>query len=470
MKSTVSRGPLSLPGMLAFAATSIPIAALQLAISVHLPRYFASHLGLSLTLVGSAFALVRAIDIPLDPLLGLAMDRTRTRIGRYRAWVIGAAPVLMFAFYLLISSEPGVSQAHLVLSLLLMYAGYSGIYLSQLAWAATLAPSYEQRSRIFGVLSALGVTGAVAVLVIPVVAEKLGHTDAQGVEAMIWFIIGAIPITTLIVVSSTPEHPARETSTRFALGDYFGLLKRVNVLRLLAAELCVTLGPGWMAALYLFYFKDVRGFNTTQANLLLMLYIAAGFIGAPGAAWLANRIGKPRTLLVSTTTYALLLAILPVYPKGSFMLLAPGMVLNGAMATSFVVMLRALTGDVGDEVRLETGRESMGLLYALTNAMTKLGQAGAIFLTFRVLDAVHYHAREGAANSPAALHGLELAYLIGPIVFVMIGGACFLRYGLTPARHAEIRSELERMEAIYAEPAVLEPIGPEPATPIPEPR
>ena len=73
--------PLSLPAILAFACTSIPISALILAVAVHLPRYFASHLGMSLAVVGGAFALVRAIDIPLDPMLGLAIDRTRSRFG-----------------------------------------------------------------------------------------------------------------------------------------------------------------------------------------------------------------------------------------------------------------------------------------------------------------------------------------------------------------------------------------------------
>ena len=64
----------------------------MLALTVHLPRYFAGHLGLSLAVVGGAFALVRFVDIPLDPILGLIMDRTRTRFGRYRVWTLVAVP------------------------------------------------------------------------------------------------------------------------------------------------------------------------------------------------------------------------------------------------------------------------------------------------------------------------------------------------------------------------------------------
>ncbi|MEW6017941.1 MAG: MFS transporter, partial [Pseudomonadota bacterium] len=64
---------------LAFASTSLPVSAAGIALSVYLPRHYASHLGLDLALVGSAFFLVRMIDIPVDGLLGWTMDKTRTR-------------------------------------------------------------------------------------------------------------------------------------------------------------------------------------------------------------------------------------------------------------------------------------------------------------------------------------------------------------------------------------------------------
>lgn len=463
--------PMSLPATLAFAAVQVPVGALALAVAVHLPRYFAAHLGLSLSLVGFAFFAVRFIDIPLDPLLGLAMDRTKTRFGRYRVWTLLGAPVLMAALYMLIHPPDGVGSGYLMGWLLLMYVGFSILLLSNLAWAATLAPSYEHRSRLFGVVTALGVAGAVIVLVIPVVMQKLGYSDPEGVQAMVWFIIGSTPICALLVVWRTPEWITRDHGhPRFALRDYAALLARPNVVRLIAADLCVNLGPGWMAAVYLFFFKDSRGFNTTQANLLLMIYIAAGFLGAPATAWLANRISKHRALMVNTTVYSLMLLTLVVLPKGNFLAAVPTMFICGAMAAGFLVMIRALAGDIGDEIRLETGREWMGLMYALTNATTKLAAGAAIILTFNVLAAVGYNAHEGSVNTPQAILGLELAYLIGPIAFVMLGGACFLGYKLTAHRHGEIRREIDAQDAAYSEAAVLEGLTGEPAGVVLRPR
>lgn len=445
-KTPSSSRPLA--AVLAFASISIPISALQLAISVHLPRYFASHIGLSLAAVGTAFALVRFVDIPIDAAIGVGMDRTRTRFGRYRVWVVLGAPVLMAGLFMLMRSPEGVGLNYLFAWLLVMYLGYSGVYLGHLAWGGALSRTYRERSRIFGGIIGLGVVGSLSVLAIPIAMSSLGHSDAEGVQAMIWFIIVGVPIALLIALSSTEERIARDHPIGFRVRDYLSLVARGNVIRLLLADLCVTLGPGWMAALYLFYFKDSRGFDTAQANLLLAVYIAAGFVGAPFIAFLANRIGKHRALMVSTTVYSLGLILTPFLPAGSFAAFAPGMFVVGAMQAGFLVMIRALAGDIADELRLDSGREWMGLIYALTNATTKLAQAGAIFLTFNLaLTAVGYNAKEGAVNTPEAIRGLELAFIIGPIFFVMVAGACFLGYRLTAERHAEVRAKLDELDA-----------------------
>ena len=444
----VGSSQLSLPLVLAFASASIPIQALVLAISVYLPRYFASAIGLELAVVGAAFAMVRLIDIPIDVVLGMAMDRTRTRFGRYRVWLVLGAPVLMAGLWLLLQADSSTSQLGLSGSLLFLYIGYSMVYLSHLAWGGVLGPTYDERSRVFGAVIALGVLGAVAVQLLPIyLTGSLGYSEGDGVRAMVWFIIAATPVTVLVVLVTTREPITPKPTMAFRVADYLTLLKRENVVRLLVADLCVTLGPGWMAALYLFYFKDSRGFDTAAAIYLLIIYIAAGFAGAPLAAWLANRIGKHRAMIVTTTLYSLGLITVPFLPSGSFAAFAPGMFVIGAMAAGFTVMIRALTGDIADEIRLESGRDWMGLMYALTIGTTKIA-SGLSALTFVLLQTLGYNAKAGAVNTPEAIQSLQLVYILGPIFFVMIAGACFIGYKLTPTRHAEIRRQLDERDAL----------------------
>jgi Na+/melibiose symporter-like transporter len=91
--------------MLIFATGAMPLGALGLAMAIYVQPYFAQDLGVGLVVLGAAFGVVRLIDVFIDMLLALAMDRTRTRIGRYRPWVIAGAPILMIAVYQLFMAE-----------------------------------------------------------------------------------------------------------------------------------------------------------------------------------------------------------------------------------------------------------------------------------------------------------------------------------------------------------------------------
>ncbi|HEY9237015.1 MULTISPECIES: MFS transporter [Phenylobacterium] len=456
------RASLPLSTIFAFAATSLPIQAVTIAVAVYLPRHYASHLGVSLAAVGTAFFIVRMIDIPVDGLLGWVMDKTRTRWGRYRVWTLVGAPFLMAAMYWLFMPADGVGTTYLIFWLLVMYLGTSIISLSHAAWAATLAPAYNDRSRVFGIMTAVGVLGAATVLAIPIIAEARNMPDSGNVATMGWFILLLTPIAVGLVVWRTPERIAPEVpGHQFRLRDYWSLVSRPSMARILAADLCLALGPGWMSALYLFFFTDSRGFTTGQASILLAIYILAGFVGAPMAGRLAMMISKHRAVMVTTTGYSLILMSLMLIPKGSMLIAIGPMFLAGFLAAGFGVLTRAMTADIADEVRLEQGRERSGLLYAVTTMTSKIAGAFSIGLTFMVLEAVGYQAKEGVVNTPEAIRNLELAYLIGPIVFVMLGGACMIGYGLDARRHAEIRRLLDERDALYTETVTVETVATE---------
>ena len=449
--SAASPGRISLPSVLAFACAYMPFAALQLSVAVQLPPFFASQLGLGLA-AGAAFGVVRLIDIPVDPALGLFIDKTRTPIGRYRPWMIAGAPILMLALYMLYQAPPGITEGYLVVWLLVVYLGMSILLVAGNAWASSLATSYKERSRIFGAMLAMGVLGTITALLIPVIFETMRLPELDGMRAVGWFLFILAPLAVLIAVSRTPERRTASASAKpFRVSDYGRLLSRGNVLRIVAADFCVTMGPGWMAALYLYYFRQSRELSLSNANLLLALYVLAGVAGGPATAWLANRISKHRALIVSTTLYALMLIVIPILPRGGALLYAPAMFILGALATGFVVMVRAITADVGDELRLEGGQDLMGLLYAVTSATTKAAGALAIFVSFGLLGVVGFNAKPHAVNGAQQIHGLELVYIIGPIAFVMLGGACFLGYKLSADKHADIRRQLDERDAVYAE-------------------
>jgi Na+/melibiose symporter-like transporter len=349
---------------------------------------------------------------------------------------------------MLLIADQGVGQGYLIGWLLVMYLGVSVLTLSHAAWASTLAKTYDDRARIFGVMTAVGVLGAVSVLLIPIVMEQMGYPEAQGVRAMIWYLIFLAPIAVAIVVFRTPETIMAEApGQRFQFREYLDLIIDPSMRRILLADFALSLGPGWMAALYLFFSRDAMGFTSAQANILLAIYILAGVVGAPSLAWLATKISKHRAVMVACVVYTSVLVSLAFLPRGNVLAAIPTMFLTGFMAAGFGVLTRAMTADVADEVRLKQGKERGGLLYALTVLTSKIAAGGSIFLTFTVLDQVGYDPKIGDANSPEAIQALMYCFLAGPILFVGFGAICLIGYKLSAERAAEVRRLLDERDA-----------------------
>jgi glycoside/pentoside/hexuronide:cation symporter, GPH family len=457
MSDTTGTTParLSLWRIVIFSLSTLPVATAGTVMFVYLPPYLAGHLGVSLAVIGGVWASVRVIDLFVDPLLGHLMDITTTRFGRYRVWLAAGVPIFALAMYMLFMASSGIDGLYIFVWLFILYVGNSMLELSRQAWSATLAPTYNDRSRIFGAVTTLGVIATVVALLVPVIGPRFGLSGDSSVRVMGWMIIVMAPLGVWTAVLLTPEHINKATVHHFVARDYWDIITKPEVVRLFLAQVALTLGPGWMSAMYIFYFHDARLYTQQESTLLLLIYILAGIAGAPLTAMLASRIGKHRTLSITTTAFSIGLLAIFVVPKGNVLAAVPVMAWCGFMAAGFGLMIAAMMADVGDEIRLQQGKERISLLYAVLTFASKLTAGFAIGLTFPLLAYFGYDAKSGAHNTPAAIHALEAIFITGPIVFVMLGGLCVWGWRLTAERHAVIRSELDARDAVLDEAPVL---------------
>jgi Na+/melibiose symporter-like transporter len=428
---------------MAFACAYMPFAALQLSIAVQMPRFMATTLGVG-AVAGSIFGLVRMIDIPVDPALGLAMDRTRTPIGRYRPWLIMAAPVMMLAIYMLYQAPAGVGEGYLIGWLLVMYLGMSMLLVGGNAWASTLATSYGQRSRIFGAQTAMGVLGAALVLGIPIYADGQHLSEAQGIRMVGWFMMGLAPVAILIALARTPERITAEAhGIRFKAADYAALLTRPNVLRLIAADFAVTPRPGLDVGALPLLLRGLARLHPDPGEHPAG-HLHPGGAGRRAGGGLAR---QPDHQAPGADGQHHRLFAVPDRGRHPAEGRLPA---DGADHVPRRRLRRRIHGEHPLDHRRHRRRDPAGRrprpdgpAVRVTSATTKAATAVAVFLTFTVLGWVGYSFKAGVENGPAQVRGLELAYIIGPIVFVMIAGACFIGYRLNAARHAEIRRKLE---------------------------
>ncbi|MBC6983272.1 MFS transporter [Caulobacter sp. 17J80-11] len=435
----------------AFSLPCLPYAALGLPLAAVLLNYYASDaVGLPLTMASLAFFAVRGIDIFFDPIVGWGMDRTRNRWGPYRTWITAGTPILMLATWMIFMVKPGASFAYLFVWLLVLYAGFSICTLAQLAWAAVLSPDYDQRSRTYGWWQAANIVGVLIALFIPVVVMKvMGGSFTEGVHAMGWFILVALPVTLAANLLFVPEPKPQKETPHGGLSAYLQLFRRPAVRKILICDLLLGLAPGITGALLYYFFESVKGFERSQSQMFLVIYFVAGLIGAPFWSWLATRVGKDRALQIASIVYAIVYLTVGFVPAGNFNLTAAALFVAGLPYAAGLLLLRAMMADIGDQVRLETGQDRMGLLFSFLSLTTKLGYALSAVAGY-ILGLAGFDTSEGAVNSGQALTVLQVLFLGAPTLLLLLAAWSLKRYPLTRESHAEVLAGLRARDALEA--------------------
>lgn len=431
----------------AFAAPCLPMAALGLPLVVQLPTFYSDVVGIPLGTVGLIFLIIRLLDIGVDPFLGNLMDRTRTRIGRFRPWLLASVLVMGLATWLLFMPPGKVGPVFLFCWLLVVYIGFSMSVLAQTSWASVLSPDYDQRARIYGFWTIGNVLGIVLVLLIPVIISQKGGGLAEGVRGMGWFILVLLPLTIGLAAWRVPEPMPKEPS-KPEWSAYLDFIKMGSVRRLMWTDLLFGLAPGVTGALALYYFQAAKHLTLFHAQLLIFLYFASGLVGGVLWSWLATKIGKHRALAVAGVMFAIAYLFVAAVPAGdeNFVLAALSMVGVGVPFCAGQVLLRAMLADVGDEDRLNSGKDRTGQLFALLTATNKIGYAVAA-ATFIPLDMAGFNRDATAAQTDQALTALQFLFVGLPVAFLLLAALVIYRFPMNKERQLEIRRQLEAREA-----------------------
>jgi len=432
--------------LLAFIGPCVPFAALGLPLVATLPEYYGTQLQLG-AVVGTVFAIVRLFDILVDPVLGHWMDRTRTKLGRFKLWMLICLPILFVSTGFIFLAPQGVGPVYLGLWLFVLYVGFSIAALSQASWGTVLSTDYNERSRVFAWWQVGNIIGILAAALIPVVAQKLGYSYIFGVQLMGGFIMVTLPLFIAIALWAVPEKISNTNTHDLKISHYFDMWKRPNVRSILWADLFMGLAPGVMAALFFYFFEETKGLTRFQCSVAMLLYFVAGIVGAPIWVVASKKMSKHKALIISSLIFAALYAAMYFAPKGNFLVCAAMTFANGIPYAASLLLTRALMADIGDEVMLETGHDHKGILMAILSATTKVGYAISA-LTITILGVLHFNVKS-PKNSPAdALMWVEIFFIGLPVLFLILGAVAMLRYNLTPERHGEIMTQLKAKEIL----------------------
>ncbi|MFY8209653.1 MAG: MFS transporter [Caulobacter sp.] len=431
----------------AFALPCVPVAAMLMPVVVYLPNYYATDLGVDLGSIGLAFAIVRLFDLWLDPALGFAIDKTNTRFGRFRPWLLTGLPIAVLAVWMLFMARPGVGGGYILLWLIMGFLGQSMASMAHVAWAAHIAPEYSQRTRVFGWWQAFTVLGTLIVLTMPPLMKSVFGLDyAAGVRAMGWFVVLALPVAILVALMAVSEPSTPPNANTSEWRQYVALLRRPSVLRLLGADILIGTGPVIAGTLFFFFFEAVRGWDRSEAGLLLLLYFVGALAGAPLWSRLGRTFGKHRALTIAAIAYSIAQAAVLIAPHGLAWAIVT-MTLAGLPYSAGPILLRAMMADLGDEERLHSGVDRSGLLFGLLSGSVKIGSAFAVFAAVTAIEAMGFRADLGANNNPTALAALSSAFSLAPALLGLAGAALIFGHRMDKAAHDVIRQQLAARDA-----------------------
>lgn len=424
---------LPLGRLFAYSAPCLPMAAIGLPVVVHLPPYYAGTLGLDIAAVGLIFFIVRVIDVPLDPILGLLIDRSRSRMGRFRPWMAGGALILILGVLAVFFAKPGISVLMAFGGLMLMYVGYSVVLVAHMSWGAVLSDDYHERSRIFGWWMAFNMVGMLVILGVPPFTAAVFDADrAGGIHAMGWIIAAALVPTIILNLVAVPERASRSAEGHaHGWREMAAVLKLPLLRRILIVDLLASSAPGIAGALLLFFFEAARGYSPAQASLLLIPYFVAGLVAAPFWTLFARRTSKHHAILWAIGVYMVCQSGTLLIPRDNLALASLGMALAGIPYVAPGFLLRAMLADYSDAETLRTGNEQTGLFYALLTAVQKLGYAIPVGLTYPLLGLIGFDPALGTKNSESAIAALTFLFIVPPVTLAAIGGLMIRRWPIT---------------------------------------
>ncbi len=381
-----------------------------------------------------------------DPLIGALSDRTRSRHGRKRVYLLyGAVPFgVSFAvlWWVPATASEGAKAALATVLVLIFATTYSFVGVPYQALVPVISGDYDERTRLVGfkaVFSALGaILGGVIALVL---SDGEDMTSTLRLMALVF----AVSITVLVLVAAFATRRAARHDTHpiapVPLADYVRLAIEPNVATLLGYKALGAVATGVMIAALPFFADRVVG-DGALSTFSLAIYTIVG--GGLVAVWvrLARRYDKRRLVLVSNTAAAaILLSIALLASSDASVVFLVGSALLGAAMSAYLVLPPSLVPDLVDWYEHTSGQRHESVFFGLWMMVHQLGLGVAGLVLGLVLEWSGYV--EGAdVQSAGAVTGVRLAFGLVPAVFLVLAALVLQRYRITRERLAEAQLAL----------------------------
>jgi len=386
---------------------------------------------LPVALASLAVLLPKLVVIAVDPLIGAWSDRTRSRWGRRRPFLLVGA-LLAAASFVLLFNAPALATEKATFALmigvyLLATLSYSVFSVPYVSLPSEMADSPRIQSRIVGARM-IGVFSGVLLgaAAPPLLVEALGG-GAQGYGIMAAIIAGVSLTCMLVSILSVQERPAPlEVSTS---QDILPLLKRIAAFSpfawAFAIYIVIITGFGLKSAAAAYFVTYALGGGAAALSSFFTAQVATSLLTMAGWTWLASRLSYSRLLVAAAAIGAggatMLYVCGPETPASLF--IAGGIAL-GLASAGIQVGAFSLLADVIVRFRHQDGAAAEGLMTGVWVAGEKLGLAFGPVICGLILAAGGFvSGADRSVQTPEAIQAARVAMTLAPGLIIAAGGA-----------------------------------------------
>jgi glycoside/pentoside/hexuronide:cation symporter, GPH family len=430
---------------LGYALGSIGTAAFGTVPGLLLLYYLTDELGVAAGIAGLVVFAPKAWDVLLNPWIGSRSDRTESRWGPRRPWMLAGGltlPLLFVTIFAGPSAPPGLAAAWVAVTFLLAATAYGCFQVPYVAQPAEITDDPGERATLMSwrvAALALGIllAGAGA----PAVVDAFGD-GRGGYLAMAVFVALLLAFGMLGAVAGTRRAP---TLTRVrSEGRLLVTLRLAWASRafrvLLVGFLIQALGIGVMLAGVPYYSRQVLG-DPAAGTLLFAALVGPAILVMPLWLRVSRTLGKRTGLLAASLLFAAAAAALVVGDAGGTGLVIALVVLVGIGYAGMQMFPLAMLPDVIAADEATSGERRAGVFTGVWTAAETLGLAIGPGLLGGLLALAGYASSTGdevVTQSDTAVLAVRLGFSVVPALLVLASLPVLARYRLDPTTSEEI--------------------------------
>ncbi len=426
--------------------------------SYYLPFFYSNIFGLTLDQVALLLVVTRIWDAVSDPMMGVLADRTATKWGKYRPYLLlMAVPFALSGIFLFSTpaASPTVKLVWAYLTYIMMMTVYTGINVPYGAMLGVMTDNSDTKTVLSSYRMFFAYGGSfLALFCWEPLCRLLGGYDAPSGWRNAMIVIATFCLILFLLCFRMTKEKLRTVSKASVGSDLKSLLRNAPWWILIGAALCSNLFNTVRGSTVAYFFNDVIGQDVRlnlgswsflfYAGLFLSIGEVCNMVGVALAVPLSEKLGKKSTYMLSFAALILFSALffyIPISQGGYYWMLILQIVVS-VLTGVISPLVWSMYADVSDFAENRDGTASTGLIFSSASMAQKFGGAFGGFAVMWLLKAFGYNTTSGAVQTPGAINGLWLLMSWIPAAVAALAVVVIFFYPLTRARMIAIQDEL----------------------------